>query len=97
MMRSQKTLSFAGRSAGGFPAMIAQLIAPIEIPVTQSGWRPASASASTTTTHTIMPEHIMASGALPRGFPAIEIEGEPYWLSRLICGAHVASFATWWK
>jgi NTE family protein len=32
-----------------------------------------------TTTHTIRAEHIMASGALPPGFPAIEIEGERYW------------------
>jgi len=32
-----------------------------------------------TTTHTIRPEHIMASGALPPGFPALEIEGERYW------------------
>lgn len=27
----------------------------------------------------IGPEHIMASGALPPGFPSIEIEGEHYW------------------
>ena len=32
-----------------------------------------------TTTHDIRPEHIMASGALPPGFPPIEIEGEFYW------------------
>ena len=31
------------------------------------------------TTHTIGPEHVMASGALAPGFPAIEIEGEYYW------------------
>jgi NTE family protein len=27
----------------------------------------------------ILPEHIMASGALPPGFPSIEIEGEHFW------------------
>jgi NTE family protein len=32
-----------------------------------------------TTTHKIRPEHIMASGALPPGFPPIEIGGEFYW------------------
>jgi NTE family protein len=32
-----------------------------------------------TATHTIGPEHIMASAALPPGFPAVEIEGEHYW------------------
>lgn len=36
------------------------------------------------TTHTIHPEHVMASGALPPGFPAIEIEGEHYWDGGLI-------------
>jgi NTE family protein len=36
------------------------------------------------TTHTIRPEHIMASGALPPGFPAIEIEGEYYWDGGLV-------------
>jgi NTE family protein len=35
-------------------------------------------------THTIKPEHIMASGALPPGFPAIEIEGEYYWDGGLV-------------
>ncbi|MDE2229373.1 MAG: patatin-like phospholipase family protein [Alphaproteobacteria bacterium] len=32
-----------------------------------------------TTTHKIGPAHVMASGALPPGFPAIEIDGEHYW------------------
>ncbi len=27
----------------------------------------------------IGPEHVMASGALPPGFPPVEIDGEPYW------------------
>jgi NTE family protein len=35
-------------------------------------------------TRTIGPEHIMASGALPPGFPAIEIEGEHYWDGGLV-------------
>ncbi|MFZ2076540.1 MAG: patatin-like phospholipase family protein [Xanthobacteraceae bacterium] len=35
-------------------------------------------------THRIRPEHIMASGALPPGFPAIEIEGEFYWDGGLV-------------
>jgi NTE family protein len=37
-----------------------------------------------TTTHTIRPEHVMASGSLPPGFPAVEIEGEYYWDGGLI-------------
>jgi NTE family protein len=37
-----------------------------------------------TTNHHIRPEHIMASGALPPGFPAIEIDGEQYWDGGLV-------------
>jgi NTE family protein len=36
------------------------------------------------TTHSIRPEHVMASGALPPGFPAVEIEGECYWDGGLV-------------
>jgi NTE family protein len=32
----------------------------------------------------IRPEHVMASGALPPGFPAIEIDGEFYWDGGLV-------------
>jgi len=32
-----------------------------------------------TTTHRIVPAHIIASGSLPPGFPATEIDGEYYW------------------
>jgi NTE family protein len=35
-------------------------------------------------TWTIGPEHVMASGSLPPGFPAVEIEGEYYWDGGLI-------------
>ena len=35
-------------------------------------------------THEIRAEHIMASGALPPGFPAVEIEGEHYWDGGLV-------------
>jgi NTE family protein len=35
-------------------------------------------------THEIRPEHIMASGALPPGFPPVEIEGEFYWDGGLV-------------
>jgi NTE family protein len=37
-----------------------------------------------TDTHKIGPRHIMASGALPPGFPAIEIEGEYFWDGGLV-------------
>ena len=32
-----------------------------------------------TTTHRIRPAHVMASGSLPPGFPATEIDGQHYW------------------
>ncbi len=37
-----------------------------------------------TTAHKIAPEHVMASGALPPGFPAVEIDGEHYWDGGLV-------------
>ncbi|MCD0503081.1 DUF3734 domain-containing protein [Bordetella petrii] len=42
----------------------------------------------------LRPEHIMASGALPPGFPAVEIEGEYYWDGGVVSNtplAHVLS------
>ena len=36
------------------------------------------------TTHRIVPDHIMASAALPPGFPAVEIDGEHYWDGGLV-------------
>jgi NTE family protein len=36
------------------------------------------------TTHTIRPEHVLASGSLPPGFPAVEIDGEHYWDGGLV-------------
>ena len=35
-------------------------------------------------THRIGPEHVIASGSLPPGFPATEIEGEHYWDGGLV-------------
>ena len=35
-------------------------------------------------THVICTEHVMASGSLPPGFPAIEIDGEYYWDGGLV-------------
>jgi NTE family protein len=37
-----------------------------------------------TSTHKIAPEHVMASGALPPGFSAVEIDGEQYWDGGLV-------------
>jgi NTE family protein len=37
-----------------------------------------------TTTHTIRAVHVMASGALPPGFPAVEIDGQHYWDGGLV-------------
>ncbi|MGA2129939.1 MAG: patatin-like phospholipase family protein [Xanthobacteraceae bacterium] len=35
-------------------------------------------------THTIRPEHVMASASIPPAFPAVEIDGELYWDGGLI-------------
>jgi NTE family protein len=35
-------------------------------------------------THTIRPEHVIASGSLPPGFPATEVDGEFYWDGGLV-------------
>src|SRR5262249_39801550 len=34
--------------------------------------------------HTIRPEHVVASGSLPPGFPGVEIDGELYWDGGLV-------------
>jgi hypothetical protein len=46
VIRSQNRRSPSTRFSGGLPAIIAELTAPIEMPATQSGWIPASDSAS---------------------------------------------------
>lgn len=38
----------------------------------------------------IKPEHIMASGALPPGFPAVEIDGQHYWDGGLVSNTPLA-------
>ncbi|PZQ99888.1 MAG: patatin [Cereibacter sphaeroides] len=38
----------------------------------------------------IRPEHIIASGALPPGFPAVEIDGEMYWDGGLVSNTPLA-------
>jgi NTE family protein len=37
-------------------------------------------------------EHIMASGALPPGFPAVQIDGEPYWDGGLVSNTPLSYF-----
>jgi NTE family protein len=37
-----------------------------------------------TTTHRIRPEHVIASGSLPPGFPATEVDGQHYWDGGLV-------------
>lgn len=48
------------------------------------------------TTHVIRPEHVMASGALPPGLPAVEIEGEYYWDGGLVSNTPLQWVATNW-
>jgi len=45
LIASQSARSFSTRFSGALPAITAALIAPIEMPATQSGCRLASASA----------------------------------------------------
>jgi len=47
-----------------------------------------------TTTDVIRPEHVMASGALPPGFPAVEIDGEYYWDDGVISNTPLEWMAT---
>jgi NTE family protein len=47
-----------------------------------------------TTKDVIRPEHVMASGALPPGFPAIEIDGEHYWDGGVVSNTPLAWIAT---
>ena len=46
-----------------------------------------------TTTDVIRTEHVMASGALPPGFPAIEIDGEYYWDGGVVSNTPLAWIA----
>jgi NTE family protein len=39
------------------------------------------------------PEHVMASGALPPGFPPVEIDGEPYWDGGLVSNSPLSYVA----
>ena len=52
---------------------------PMRLSVGATNVRTGNFAYFDTTTHQIRPEHIMASGALPPGFPPVEIEGEFYW------------------
>ncbi len=46
------------------------------------------------TRDTLLPEHFMASGALPPGFPAVEINGEYYWDGGLVSNTPLAEVLT---
>ena len=48
-----------------------------------------------TAAQTIRPEHIMASGALPPGFPPVEIDGEPYWDGGLVSNTPLQYVLDW--
>ena len=43
---------------------------------------------------TLRPEHIMASGALPPGFPSVEIDGEHYWDGGVVSNTPLAQVLT---
>jgi NTE family protein len=48
-----------------------------------------------TTTHRIGPEHVMASGSLPPGFPATEIDGRHYWDGGLVSNTPLQWVLEW--
>ena len=45
------------------------------------------------TTHRIRPEHVIASGSLPPGFPAAEIDGEHYWDGGIVSNSPLRTVA----
>ena len=63
---------------------IASMPAPMRLSVGAVNVRTGNFVYFDNTTHRIGPEHIMASGALPPGFPAVEIDGEHYWDGGLV-------------
>ena len=57
---------------------------PIRLSVGAVNVRSGNFAYFDSSTHRIGPEHVIASGSLPPGFPATEIEGEHYWDGGLV-------------
>ena len=82
--RASTTPRRCGARSSGWSTSTASMPARCASASARSTSAPATSSISTTTTHKIRPEHVMASGALPPGFPAVEIDGEFYWDGGLV-------------